>query len=104
MTDEVTERYNRKSNLNASAEKTREEPAPTLIPAFKTNVESFSFYFNKDRKLDKGPKVEINSYSQASFGEIGQLNYKEGRYVSKTGGIFMVTATFHVRTEILVIP
>ena len=41
---------------------------------------------------------------QASFGEIGQLNYKEGRYVSKTGGIFMVTATFHVRTEILVIP
>ena len=41
-----------------------EDPAPNLIPAFKTNVESFSFYFNKDRKLDKGPKVEINSYSQ----------------------------------------
>ena len=32
------------------------------------------------------------------------MNYKEGRYVSKSGGIFMVSATFHVRTEILVIP
>ena len=50
-----------------------EDPAPNLIPAFKTNVESFSFYFNKDRKLDKGPKVEINSYSQVKK---NQMNLK----------------------------
>ena len=86
---------------------TEEEPAPNFIPTFKTNVESFSFYLHKDRKLDKGPKVEVNSYSQvgftldqplycvdcqASFAEIGQLNYKDGRYISKSGGIFMVNA------------
>ena len=79
-TDEELESYKRKPSFNTSAEKKEglsdiykmyfcftliiEEPAPNLVPALKTNVESFSFYFNKDRKLDKGPKVEINSYSQ----------------------------------------
>ena len=41
---------------------------------------------------------------KASFGQIGIANHKQGRYYSDSGGLFMVTATFHVKTEILVVP
>ena len=92
-TDGESETYKRKPKINASAEKDEgisesnkiyfcyilitEDPAPNLIPAFKTNVESFSFYFNKDRKLDKGPKVEINSYSQVNLGQVSTLPHQK---------------------------
>lgn len=78
-------------------------PLPVVTP-INNHVESFSFYLSKDRRIDKGPKTEINSYSQASFGQIGIANPKQGHFYSDSGGIFMVSATFHVKTEILVVP
>ena len=30
------------------------------------NVESFSLYLSKDKRIDKGPKQEISSYSQVA--------------------------------------
>ena len=75
------EKYGRKDKYNAGAGRNEgfnetsllrslliltEQPAHNFIPTFRANVESFSFYLNKDRKLDKGPKVEINSYSQVT--------------------------------------
>ena len=68
------------------------------------NVESFSFYLGKDKKIDKGSKIEVSSYSQSSFGKLGNPDYKTGRFYSDSGGLFMVTATFHVKTEAFVVP
>jgi len=69
------------------------------------NVESFSLYLSKDKRIDKGPKQEISSYSQkTSFGQLGTANHVQGRFYSDSGGLFMVTATFHVKTEVMVVP
>ena len=84
-------------------------------------VESFSFYMSKDRqedsvshftifttfiirRMDKGPKLEVGLYSQASHGQGGHLDTATGRFYSDSGGLFMVTGTFHVKTEVLVVP
>ena len=87
-------------------------------------VESFSFYMSKDRqedslinhfiiiiiittiirRIDKGPKMEVGLYSQASHGQGGHIDTATGRFYSDSGGMFMVTGTFHVKTEVLVVP
>ena len=87
-------------------------------------VESFSFYMSKDRqadsvshftiiitiitliirRMDKGPKLEVGLYSQASHGQGGHMDTATGRFYSDSGGLFMVTGTFHVKTEVLVVP
>ena len=85
-------------------------------------VESFSFYMSKDRwilnitiiiiitiiitirRLDKGPKTEVGLFSQASHGQGGNIDTATGRFYSDSGGLFMVTGTFHVKTEVLVVP
>ena len=58
----------------------------------------------KDRRMDKGPKYEVSPYSQSSWGQGGTLDQTQGRFYSDSGGLFMVTATFHVKTEVLVVP
>ena len=54
--------------------------------------------------MDKGPKLEVGLYSQASHGQGGHMDTATGRFYSDSGGLFMVTGTFHVKTEVLVVP
>lgn len=85
--------------------KTKFEHIQNILPQpGNINVESFSFYLNRDKRLDKGSKIEIRPYSQSSFGQVGRMDFENGRFYSDSGGLFMVSATFHVRTEILVVP
>ena len=44
-----------------------QEPAHVIQPQPEIrNVESFSLYLSKDKRIDKGPKQEISSYSQVA--------------------------------------
>ena len=48
--------------------------------------------------------MEVGLYSQASHGQGGHIDTATGRFYSDSGGMFMVTGTFHVKTEVLVVP
>ena len=43
-------------------------------------------------------------YFQNRFHHAGQLNIQEGRFYSENGGLFLVSAMFHVKTELFVTP
>ena len=44
-----------------------QEPVHVIQPQPEIrNVESFSLYLSKDKRIDKGPKQEISSYSQVA--------------------------------------
>ena len=41
---------------------------------------------------------------QHSFARGGDLRHEDGRFLSRSSGLFMVSVTVHVKTEMLVIP
>ena len=41
---------------------------------------------------------------QHSFGQKGDIDLENGKFLSETSGLFMVSVTVHIKTDILVIP
>ena len=41
---------------------------------------------------------------QHSFGQKGDVDLEEGKFLSETSGLFMVSVTVHIKTDVLVIP
>lgn len=81
-------------------EEAREGPQETN----RLEAGAFSCYLKTDRKLEKGAQVEMAPFSQHSFARGGDLRHEDGRFLSRSSGLFMVSVTVHVKTEMLVIP
>jgi hypothetical protein len=43
-------------------------------------------------------------FFQHSFAHRGELELESGRFLSNSSGLFMISATVHVRTDTLIIP
>jgi len=97
------EEENKEENKKKFGEKRKSSPHDKPQSVL-DETQSFSFYLPRDKKLEKGAKLEVFPYSQASFSHNGNINIHEGRFYSEKGGLFMVSAMFHVKTELLVIP
>ena len=41
---------------------------------------------------------------QHSFGQKGNVDLENGKFLSESSGLFMVSVTVHIKTDILVIP